>query len=211
MNFYKIFLCSLGLLLFSSNQIVFSQEISITQAASVDTQVKIAMEDRVPNKTGIQCVWSSIETIARHQKIEVLYDITEDSRYKGFAGPTSAAKMLDLKKVKFEQTYPGSKRDTRLLIQGCQRDKTGVAFGVPGHMMTMVHYDEVDKVVQYIDNSDKTLTVRTWTLSEFNRRWDGWSLVIYPNDTKLKIVDMNNNQSSYKEGYVIKPKVTRNN
>lgn len=198
MKTLKAFVFGIALICFSS----------VANAAEI--QVDIAKEDRVPNKTGIQCVWSSIETVARHNKIEELYDLTEDSRCKSFAGPSSAAKILKEKKIKFEQTV--SEKDISLLIKGCKEERWGVCFGIPGHMMTMVHFDhENEKIVKYIDNSDKTLSVRTWTLNQFYSKWDGWVLMIYPTTPNMKIKDMNNTQIEYSKNYVFKPKAINNN
>ena len=72
--------------------------------------------------------------------------------------------------------------------------------------------DEEKGIVQYINNSDKTLKIRTWTLKEFNQRWDGWICVVYADEdivpkkyTKIypiPIIDRIKPQGDYKEDYI---------
>lgn len=172
-------------------------------------QVPIPEGCRIPNKTGIQCVWSSIETLARYCGEKRLYDLTEDDNYKGYAGPSSARKMFEKYGVKYEMTT--DKKDRSLLIKGCKIEKRGCAFSVPGHVMVMVHYDEKEGVVKYINNSDPELKVRSWTMEQFERKFDGWVIVLYAeNDlilkrVKIPIKDMNNSQGIYKEDYIVHP------
>jgi len=180
-------------------------------SSEAQTQVLILPKDRVFNKTGIQCVWSSIETLARHAEIENLYDITENDHYKSYAGPQSLKAMLEKYKIKYEMTT--NKKDRSLLIKGCTIEKRGVGFDIPGHAMVLVHYDEEAGIVKYINNSDPSLRVRTWTMQEFNKRWAGWAFIIYAendiipskNANNLKIIDRNNNQGDYNKNYVLPP------
>jgi hypothetical protein len=177
-----------------------------------DVMVPIPMADRVPNKTGIQCVWSSIETLARYAKFKKLYDMTELPECRSYSGPSSAGRWLKSKNVRFEQTTGG---DRSLIIKGVVKEKRGVLFSVPGHAMVLVHYDEEKGIVKYINNSDSTLQVRTWTMKEFNRRFDGWVLLIYADDDILgrppgearsvPILDKNNPQGEYPESYIPMP------
>lgn len=82
--------------------------------------------------------------------------------------------------------------------------------------MNLIHYDEVKGVVKYINNSDRTLQVRTWTMAEFNRRWDGWICVIYADNDiipqkyghqvpELPIVDRLNPQAKFPKDYILGP------
>jgi predicted double-glycine peptidase len=65
------------------------------------------------------------------------------------------------------------------------RDGRGALFGVKsggktyGHTMVMIHFDEVNDCILYIDNSDKLLKTRSMSMAEFNKIWDRWVLVIY--------------------------------
>jgi len=178
-----------------------------------DVQVPIPFKDRVPNRTGIQCVWSSAETLARYAECKKLYDITLNDNYKSYAGPASLKAMLEKYNVKYEMTV--NKKDRSLLIKGCKIERRGVAFDIPGHVMVLVHYDEKEGIVKYINNSDKELKVRTWSMEEFNRRWDGWAFIIYADKDIVSkkynkipdiiIKDRNNNQGDYQKNYVFPP------
>lgn len=176
-----------------------------------DTQVYIPMKDRVFNKTGIQCVWSSVETLARYAEIEKLYNITEEKEYKSYAGPQSLKKMLNKYGIKYEMTT--NKNDRSLLIKGCTIQKRAVGFDIPGHVMVLVHYDEEQGVVKYINNSDPSLKIRTWTMEEFNKRWAGWVFIIYAdndiipykNGGYFDIIDQNEYQSKYEKNYILSP------
>ena len=88
-------------------------------------------------------------------------------------------------------------------------------FAVPGHAMTLVHYDEVKGLIKYINNSDSSLKIRTWSMSEFNQRWDGWVCAVYADNdiipqkyTKFypfPIVDRTQAQGNYDKDYVLQP------
>lgn len=142
-----------------------------------DIMVPIPMKDRVFNKTGIQCVWASLECIGRYAEEKKLYDLTFDRDCQSYSSPSDAARKLSRLKVKFEQTT--SVHDRSLIEKAVVRDRRGVLFGIPGHAMVMVHYDTEKQIIKYINNSDKDLKVRTWKMSEFNQRWDGWICAVY--------------------------------
>lgn len=179
-----------------------------------DVMVPIPMKDRVPNYTGIQCVWVSIEAIGRYAEEPKLINLHEDPECKSYASPTSAARKLKKLGVKFEQTT--SKSDKSLLIKSVVQERRGCLFAVPGHAMVLVHYDEEKGVVKYFNNSDSTLKIRTWSIDEFNRRWDGWILAIYADvdiipykynpSIVFPIFDRNNPQGVYNKDYILLPK-----
>ena len=172
-------------------------------------QVPIPEKDRVPNKTGIQGVWSSIETLARYCGEKKLYEITENNEYKSYAGPGSARRMFEKYEIEYEMTT--STKDRSLLIKGCMVENRGCGFGIPGHVMTMVHYDEEKGVVKYIDNSDLQLKIRMWSMDEFNRRWDGWVFIIRAKNDRISarkdipIKDRGIKQGSYDKNYIFFP------
>lgn len=178
-----------------------------------DVMVPIPIKDRVYNKTGIQCVWASVECIGRYAEEPKLINLTEDSECKSYAGPSSLASKLKKLNVKFEQTT--SRSDRSLIIKAVVKERRGCLFAVPGHAMVLVHYDEEHGIVKYINNSDKTLQIRTWTLKEFEQRWDGWICVIYADKdiipkkyTKaypIPIIDKSERQGNYKEEYILQP------
>lgn len=179
-----------------------------------DVMVPIPMKDRVFNKTGIQCVWCSLETIGRYAEEPKLIGMTNLSDCKSYSSPSSAGNKLRQLKVRFEQTT--STKDRSLIIKSVVKERRGCLFAVPGHAMTLVHYDEAKGIVKYINNSDKTLAIRTWTMEEFNRRWDGWICVIYadndiipqkytPPIPDLPVIDRNGPQGTYPREYILQP------
>lgn len=177
-----------------------------------NTMVPIPMEDRVFNKTGIQCVWCSLETLGRFANEPKLIGLTNLPDCKSYSSPSSAARKLNQIKVRFEQTT--SKSDRSLIIKSIVQEKRGCLFAIPGHAMTLVHYDEQAGIVKYINNSDKSLKIRTWSMQEFNRRWDGWICVVYADrdivpekyTKEIPIIDKNNTQGIYDKNYILKPR-----
>lgn len=179
-----------------------------------DVMVPIPMKDRVFNKTGIQCVWASTEALGRYAEEPKLINLTDDPECKSYAGPSSLARKLKERGVKFDQTT--STNDRSLIIKSVVKDRRGCLFSVPGHAMVLVHYDEEKGIVKYFNNSDRSLAIRTWTMAEFNRRWDGWIAVIYadndiisqkysPKLKQLPIIDRNTAQGAYDQDYILQP------
>ncbi len=144
-------------------------------------QSPIPMTDRVKNYTGIQCVYSSIEMVGRWAEEPKLVNppITSNPRCKGFSGPGRAADILNGLGVKFEQVYSNKQKARILLQKAVVEEGRGAVFGVPGHAMVLIHYDPDNDDIRYVDNSDSSLRIQKWTKSQFERRWDGWVLVIH--------------------------------
>jgi hypothetical protein len=178
-----------------------------------DVMVPISIEDRVYNRTGIQCVWCSVECLGRYANEPKLIGLTDHRDCKSYASPSSLAAKLNSLNVKYEQTT--SRSDKSLLIKSVVKERRGCLFAVPGHAMTLVHYDELKGIVKYINNSDRSLKVRTWSIKEFNQRWDGWICAIYADNdiiprkyTKtypLPIIDRNQVQGNYNQDYILQP------
>lgn len=178
-----------------------------------EVMVPIPMKDRVYNKTGIQCVWASTECIGRYAEEPKLVNLTNYEDCKSYASPSSLAAKLKKLNVKFEQTT--SRSDRSLIIKSIVKERRGCLFAVPGHAMTLVHYDETKGIVKYINNSDISLKIRTWTMKEFNQRWDGWICAIYADNdivsrkyTKtypIPIIDKIDSQGTYNKEYVLQP------
>lgn len=190
---------------------VAAYEGRITEDLS-DVMVPIPIQDRVFNTTSIQCVWCSLETLGRYAEEPKLIGLTNLPDCKSYAGPSSVSTKLKELNIKFEQTT--SKLDKSLIVKSVVKEKRGCLFAIPGHAMTLVHYDEEKNIVKYINNSDKNLQIRTWTMEEFNKRWDGWICVIYADNDIIKsksllnlpIIDKNNPQGQYQKNYILHPK-----
>jgi hypothetical protein len=140
----------------------------------------IPRSDRVKNFTGIQCVWSSIETLGRWAGEERLTTppLTSRAQCKSYSGPDKSATVMKSLGVRFSQTY-GDKRKGVEMIKAAMEQGRGALFDVPGHAMVLVHFDEVGDRVCWIDNSDETLKVQKSTVAAFMKRWGSWVLVIY--------------------------------
>ena len=145
-----------------------------------DIQCPIPMEDRVRNHTGTQCVFSSIEMLGRWAEEPKLMNppITNNPSYQSYSEPSHAAKQLRRLGVKFEQT-DGDREAGIALIKKAMEEGRGCLFDVPGHAMVLVHYDEENDVVKWVDNSDRTLKIQTMTIARFKQRWGSWILVVY--------------------------------
>lgn len=183
-------------------------------------QCPIPMECRVKNYTGIQCVWSSIEMLGRWAEEPKLTNppITSRADCKSYSSPSLASRRLDQLKVKFEQV-PNNKERGRALIKKAMAEHRGCLWGVPGHAMVIIHYSEEQNKVCWVDNSDRTLRVQTTDMKGFERRWQGWILVIYadkdiipekmderPLVHKIPIIDRNNPQGNHPKDYIPIPK-----
>jgi len=138
-------------------------------------QVPIPMSCRVPNRTRYQCVWCSIECLARYHKIPEASHLTDD--HKGKTGGGEVRQVLNRLGIKYQQQYEGN-YDKKLLIDACAKG-WGAGVGVNGnHMINLVHYK--DGVVKVIDNSDRSLRIQTWTEQQFLQHWDGWVITLVP-------------------------------
>lgn len=147
-------------------------------------QCPIPHQNRVPNYTSIQCVWSTIETLARWGEYKELVEppLTSRSECKSYASPGSVARVLNKLNIRYEQVSDDRQAGIAL-IKKAMRENRGCLFNIPGHAMTLVHYDEAK--VCFIDNSDRTLAVRTVSQDKFNNMWETWVLVIYPNNNAI--------------------------
>jgi len=177
--------------------------VSSGRDADLDTlQCPIPREDRVRNYTGIQCVWSSIETLGRWAGEERLIrpPLTSRQQCKSYSNPALSASVLKSLGVKFEQTW-GDKNRGLDLIRRAMGEGRGALFDVPGHAMVIVHFDEEEDRVCWIDNSDNTLKAQTSTVDRFMKRWGSWVLVVYADEDvtpyrayrrHIPVVDMEN-------------------
>jgi hypothetical protein len=162
-----------------------------------DVQVPIPRSMRVLNTKGC-CVWSSAEVLAYYAELKALYGITKDvrdggDRYtQGGASSGNVKYFFAQKKIKYEMIV--DKSNTAFLVRGCKIERRGVAFGIRGHMLNLVHYDPETKIVKVIDNADRSLSVQTWTWEKFHNVWSGWAYIIYaePDIIPFKYVTLPN-------------------
>lgn len=183
-------------------------------------QSPIPMEHRVRNHTGTQCVFSTLETLARWAELKVLLEpepLTSRLGYRSYSSPVDAARKLNGLGVKFENEYRDRNKAIALLKKA-MADGRGALMDIPGHALVICHYDEKAGIVKVIDNSDRSLKIQTWTMSKFNKLWGGWIMVIYSDEdlfpskigsnwaNQMPIVDRNNPQEIYPKNYIPIPK-----
>lgn len=156
----------------------------------IGVQVQIPKNCRVPNRSGSQCVWCSIECLCRFHGLKEVYEgehrITK--HYTWGTGPGEVQRVLNTKypTVKWKQIQSRSQMKS-FIKKYVTEKKFGVGLGIPGHMLNLVHYDEEKGIVKIIDNGgSKALQVQDWTMEKFNRLADGWVLTIFPKDYNEK-------------------------
>lgn len=176
-----------------------------------DVQCPIPRKDRVANYTGIQCVWSSIETLGRWAEEPKLINppLTSRSNCKSYSDPHRAGLLLESLNVKFVQA---TNREKCLeLIRIAMKEKRGCLWNIKGHAMVLVHFDEQNNIFKWIDNSDSSLNVQTGTIDRFNQVFQNWILVIYADKDiikyknykadNLKIIDENDKEIIIDKNY----------
>jgi hypothetical protein len=184
------------------------------------TQCPIPMACRVRNYTGTQCVFSSLECLARWGEINELLQpspLTSRPGCKSYSGPTDAANKINKFGVRFENEYKNRSK-ALILLKKAMSEGRGALMDIPGHAIVICHYDEKQKVVKIIDNSDRSLRVQTWSMEKFNKLWGGWIMVIFnQNDpfpykakkglaNEMPIIDRNEPQGFYPKNYIPEPK-----
>jgi len=173
------------------------------ETAPSDIQCPIPEKDRVKNHTGTQCVWSSIEMLGRWAEEPKLTEppLTSRKECSTYSSPSLVKSVLTKLEVKFEQSYQDREQGLELIRRAMEEGR-GCLFGVPGHAMVLVHFDEEKDVVKWVDNSDYSLKVQTMNVERFKKRWDSWACVIYADNDiipaktskapyKLPIIDHN--------------------
>lgn len=186
----------------------------------LDIQCPIPMSNRVANYTGTQCVWSSIEMLGRWAEEPKLTNpaLTSRQACRSYSSPSLTTVVLDSLNVKYEQVYSSREKGINLIRKATSEGR-GCLFSIPGHAMVLVHFDEANDIVKYVDNSDITLKVQTMSLSRFYKVWDSWVLVIYADNDiiqdKVKrikrdlydipIINRNNPSEIYPRDYILLP------
>jgi hypothetical protein len=189
-----------------------------------DVEVPVPRDCRILNTKG-NCVWCSLELLARYAYMPQLYNITKnvsaggDPRCQGGSSPSPVRSFLNDKKIKYEM-YTDREQGEKLLIKACKVERRGAAFAIPGHMLNCIHYDPDTKIIKIIDNADRSLSVQTWSWEKFHRLWAGgdhWVYAIYGEPDRIQdryltladqipILDRNAPQGKYPKGYIIVPK-----
>jgi hypothetical protein len=151
-------------------------------AAVYADSIDIPRECRIPNRTGMQCAWSSLETCARYHKIERLYGLTQT--YHGMLNdPTQFDRVLRRAKVQYRISYQG--RPDLAWLKGSIQRGYPVVVGLNGqHAVTLCGL--TDKRAEIIDNMDPHLRVWYWPINDFYRAWDGLACLVIPDHVEDK-------------------------
>lgn len=146
------------------------------KAADTDgVQVPVPMKDRVPNGTGIQCVWSSISLCGRYQGISEAATLWHT--YKSYGSPWPTAQILADRGINFEWCDAGYK-NVDFLKKHLEAGRPIAVTWSSRHMLTLVHLK--DGYAKIIDNSDPSLSIKTYYEHDFMRMWDGWAIALLP-------------------------------
>jgi hypothetical protein len=151
----------------------------------VDVQVPIPHSMRVFNYSGSQCVWCTLQALGNYHNVKGTTDLI--NKYKWATGASEVNRVLTSRNVKFKQVI---NHNLAFIKEWVTEKKMGVGIGVNGgrHMITLVHYEE-GKCVKVFDNGDRKLGIQTWSWSRFTGRggWDGWAVVVLPDDYQLPV------------------------
>jgi hypothetical protein len=132
----------------------------------------------VENKTGHQCVWACLETLAKHNNVKALQGLTDD--HLGNAYPIEVDIVLLNSGAKFKHQMPGRK-DTEILDRADQSGRGAMVVihmnNGTTHAITFVGWD--DKWVRYI-NSGKDRRVHRFSRRRFMEVWNGQAITLHP-------------------------------
>lgn len=146
-----------------------------------DVQVPIRKAHRLPNRTGSQCVWVTLESLGLHNGLERLKGVSRTRPGVASQGDVNAAcRGLGVTVV---STGMGG-MNTAFLQEYVARRKLGAGVGVGHgpvcHVITMVHFEKGVKV-KVIDNAGPSaLEVQTWDWESFRSRHNGWAFAVVP-------------------------------
>ena len=143
--------------------------------------VSIPPQDRVHNRTGMQCCYASLETLARYHKIESLYDLT--AKYKGTSSPTPICNLLRRKGIPHVCRVPSDKRkETLAFLQNACYSGYGALIGINGnHACVLVGLD--NDTAKIISNNHPSKETQTLPTSKFLQIFHGWAVVIWKEKT----------------------------
>lgn len=167
----------------------------------IGVQVPIPKDCRVFNKSGSQCVWCSIECLARYHKVTDLYegDRRITKHYTWATGPAEVYLVLNARYPNVGWAQLSNRNEVKSFLKKYVTEKKlGVGFSVPGHMLNMIHYDETNRIVKVIDNiGPQALEVQEWSMEKFENLSQGWALTIFPPGYKVSASDYGEIVTSY--------------
>jgi hypothetical protein len=148
-------------------------------------EVPIPMACRVHNLPGDRCGWCALETLGRYHNITELNRLAENK--DGRASVADLEEALDNINVNYRVQDPGIRN--KAILHYAVREKLGAIVGfrelTPGagrHIVTLVDYGPEE--VRVIDSNDNDGRIRTMPLDRFHSWWDGFVLVIEPDEAE---------------------------
>jgi ABC-type bacteriocin/lantibiotic exporter with double-glycine peptidase domain len=153
---------------------------SVTQA-----EVLIARSHRIHDRWGDRCGWCALETLARYFAISELYDVAD--KHNGPARIADLEAALDRVNVNYRVQDAGCRN--KAILRYAVRENLGALVGfrerTPGagrHIITLVDYGPEE--VRVVDPNDADGRIRTMSLKRFLSWWDGFALVIEPEEAE---------------------------
>lgn len=166
-------------------------EISFASPSSVEycrerEIIEIDKAEFVLNRTGTQCVWSSLETVGRKLGIMNLTNppITEDPRCQEGANYNQVHQILSERNVQHCQAFGRNMENLEVmqnyLAQGIPIivGSTESSYSPVGHALVITSMS--NRTVEIIDTSEYPNYNYSLSYDDFFRIWDGWALVITP-------------------------------
>jgi hypothetical protein len=136
----------------------------------------IPPEDRVPNATRVQCVWVSLETLARWNNIKSLYTLSQTHR--GLAGPADVRQVLQKRKVYFYDAMPPNNKESYDLIHWANSYDICCLVGL-NRSHAVVLQDIDDEHVTIVENKRQGCPTIKIPRETFDRIFDGWVVTIF--------------------------------
>jgi hypothetical protein len=136
--------------------------------------IEVKTENRVKNQTGVQCMWSSMETLARHHGYTQLYKVTETKKGPAFLHD-ALNEMCRVGGVDFVAVQ-GPVFES---IESAVKEGSPVAVCIitgprSRHCLVVSGVDRKAGTMTVIDNGGpKALEDQTWKIDDFMRVYAG--------------------------------------
>jgi ABC-type bacteriocin/lantibiotic exporter with double-glycine peptidase domain len=148
-------------------------------------EVSIPRSSRVHDRWGNRSGWSALETLAHYFEITELYHLTD--KQTGPANPSDLEAALDKVNVNYRVQDAGCRN--KAILHYAVRENLGALVGfralTPGaerHFVIVVDYGPDE--VRVLDSTDADGRIRTMPLKRFLSWWDGFALVIEPEEAE---------------------------
>ncbi len=159
--------------------ICYSQEIDKPDLGENHIQADLNHDNRALNTIG-QCVWSSIQNAGRQIGETRLYNLTRDPRCRGGASPSDVQRVLPTLGIKFEQEYRSREKCYQLMDKALKLGLPCIISYGTAHAINIVHLDFTANKIIVVNNHGDRFQNKLHTITEFDRLFKGWVVVIYP-------------------------------